>query len=245
MRITTKAEYVWSERQNRYILIRDSSINWTGVVVFCKGASAQQNELAAQQGAFYSSLTNDYNTQFANQSAILGSLVPPLTAILDKGANQYGYSVGQTNALNSTAIQGTGQQYTNAARALNENQAAQGGGNSLLPSGVNNQQQASLASAAANQSSSEQLGITTSGYALGNSMFNNAVSQLGGVAGMYDPTGYSGSATSAGSAAGSTYNQIAQENQAASPGGAIGGLVGGAAGAFLGGSGFANMINGG
>ena len=234
MRVNLRTEFVWSDRQSRYILIKQLSEKWTGPVSLCKGASAQQNDLANQQSQFYSTMTNDYNQQFANQSAILGTLRNTLDPIISAGPNQFGFSTGETNTLNSQAVQSTGQEYAKAAKASNENMAAAGGGNSYLPSGVQAQQKSQLASAGANQASNELLGIQQAGYNQGHQQYESAIGQLAGVAGMYDPTGYASSATGAGAAAGNSWNQIEQENQAANPFNAILGAAGGAASAYLG-----------
>jgi len=244
MRIANRVEYVWSERQDRYIVVRKKSIIWIGKIAVCKGASAQQNQLAQSQTDFYNTLSQDYGTQFANQNAILSTLTKSLNPIIAAGPNQFGFSKGETNALNSEAIQGTGQQYNNASQTLRANQAALGGGNSMLPSGVASQESQQLATAGANQGASELLGIQNAGWQQGYNMYESAVGQLGGVAGMYNPNGVAGAANGAGSAAGSSWNQIAQENQAADPWNAILGAVGGAAGSFLGGKAFANMTGG-
>jgi len=210
---------------------------YDGEVELCKGASDEQNQLAASQTNFYNQLSQDYGQQFANQSAILSSLQKSLQPIVDAGANQFGYSDDQNNTLKATAIQGTAQQYQNAQQALQNYQASRGGGNMYLPSGVDAQNNAALAATGANQVSSELLGIKNAGYAQGNTNYNNAIAQLGGVAAQYNPNGYAGSAISSGNSAASELNQIQQENAAASPWGAIGGIVGGAAGNLLGGLG--------
>lgn len=212
MRISLKREYLWSDFQQRYILTRDLSIIRTTPILWCKGASAQQSSLADAQQNFYTTLTNDYNTQFANQSAILGTLNQSLSPIIAAGPNQFGFSAAQTANLNAQAIQGTGQQYANASKALGAQQAAQGGGNAFLPTGAQAAQQGALASSAANQASNQLLGIQQAGYQQGNNMYNNAVAQLGGVAGMYNPTGYAGASTGAGAATGTTLNDITQAN---------------------------------
>jgi hypothetical protein len=234
MIINSKTEYQWSDRQDRYILVRQKSINWTGGVGFCKGASSAQEQLQQSQSNFYNTLTQDYSQQFASQNAILSSLTNTLNPIIAAGPNQFGFSTAQTNDLNSTAVQGTGQQYAGASRALREQQASIGGGNSLLPSGVSTAQQSQLASSAANQASSEELGIQNAGYAQGNAMFNQAVGAEEGVAGMYNPAGFAGQATGAGNAAASEANAIQQANAAASPWGAIGGAIGGIATTMMG-----------
>ena len=237
MNISLYTEFVWSATQDRYILVRQKSINWTKGVAWCKGPSPQQTALANSQTSFYNTLTSDYNTQFANQSAILGKLNSSLAPILAAGPNQQGFSAGQLENLNSSAVQGVGQNYGNASKGLREQQAAAGGGTIALPSGAQNAQQAALTAAGANQASQEELGIQAANYQQGNAMYNNAVSGLGNVAGMYNPTGYAGDANQGGSAAGTEWNQIAAENQAADPFNAILGAVGGAASSYLGGLG--------
>jgi hypothetical protein len=229
MRIIRRAEYLWSDKQDRYITLRILSTKWTGPVMFAKGASAQQQSIGNSQQNFYNTLSQDYGQQFASQNAILGSLTKALNPIISAGPNQFGFSNGETNSLNSQAIQGTGQQYNAAKQNLAAQQAASGGGNAVLPSGVQQQQTAGLATSAANQTSNQLLGIQQAGYQQGNQQFNQAVGQLGGVASQYNAAGFAGQATGAGSAASSTANQIAQENNAASPWGLIGGILGGAA----------------
>lgn len=233
MQITRLAEYRWSDRQDKYIVTRLLSDKWTGDVLLLKGASSTQESLNQSQTNFYNQLTADYGQQFANQNAVLGALRSSLEPILKAGPNQYGFSQAETNNLNSTAIQGTGQQYANASKSLREIQAAQGGGNSVLPSGVAAQQQAALNSASANQASSELLGIQNAGYQQGYNQYQTALGGLSGVAGMYNPASYAGQATGAGSAAASEANTITQENNAASPWNVVGGLLGGAASAGL------------
>lgn len=237
MRINSKSEYIWSDRQNRYILLSQKSIFWTGPVALCKGATDQQKEEAAASQKFTESLQNDYAQQFANQNAILGSLRSSLSPIIAAGPNQYGFSPEQEQVLNSQAIQGTGQQYANAKKALNEDIAAAGGGNEFLPSGVAAQQRAQLASTGANQASSQLLGIKQAGYQQGYNMYQNALDRLSGVAQIYNPTGFAGQATGAGANAFNQASEVQKADAAASPWNVVGGILGGAAGAFAGGLG--------
>ncbi len=233
MLISIKREYIWSNRQERHILLRDVRRPFFGQTALCKGASAQQTQLADSQQNFYNTLSSNYAQQFQNQNAILGALNKSLSPIIQAGPNQFGFSKAETNNLNSQALQGTGQQYSNAAKSLGEQQAAQGGGNSYLPTGAQAQQQAGLAAGAANQASNQLMGVQQAGYQQGYNQYQSAVGQLGGVAGMYNPEGYAGQATGAGSAAASTANQVAQLNNEASPWNLVGGILGGAAGAGL------------
>ena len=236
MLITTKAVYVWSTKQDRYLLVtrNTKSINRTEVAL-CKGASSAQSNLANQQASFYNTLQTDYGQQFQNQNAILGSLQKSLSPILNAGPNQFGFSQAQTNNLNSSAIQNTAQGYANASKALKENQAAAGGGNTLLPNGAQSAQQGALASSAANNQSNQLLGIQQAGYQQGLQNFNNAVGQLGGVASQYNPTGFSNSANSAGSSAFNSATQVQTMNNQASPWNLVGGILGGVASGLTGG----------
>jgi len=234
MHISVKREFVWSDKQDRHILVRDVRRPLFGQIVLCKGASAQQTQLADSQQNFYNTLSSDYNTQFANQSAILGTLQNSLAPIVAGGPNQFGFSQQETNALNSQALQGTGQQYANASKAVGAQQAAQGGGNSYLPTGAQAAQQGALASAYANQASNQLLGIQQAGYQQGYNQYQSAIGQLGGVAGMYNPTGYAGSANQGGGVANAEANEVTQLNNAASPWNVVGGILGGVAGSFLG-----------
>ena len=229
MRIFSEIVYQWSDRQKRYILIRSKSRPFFGQLSLCKGASAQQSQIGNSQQQFTTQLMQDYGQQFGNSNAIYGTLTKALQPIITAGPNQFGYSAGQTNTLNSQAIQGTGQQYNAAKQNLAAQQAASGGGNAVLPSGVQQQQTAGLATNAANQTSNQLLGIQQAGYQQGNNQFNQAVGQLGGVAAGYNAAGFAGAANTAGSNAANTANQITQENNAASPWGLIGGILGGAA----------------
>ena len=235
MLIATRREFVWSDKQSRYILLSEKWTDWFGPVALAKGASSQQTALADSQTAFYNQMTQDYSQQFASQNAILSTLQNTLNPIIAAGPNQFGYNQAETNTLNSQAIQGTGLQYANAQKALAENQAAQGGGNALLPSGVNAQQAQQVASAYAGQASNQLLGIQNAGYQQGYNTYESAISQLGGVASQYNPTGYSNSANSSGQAADTEANAVAQANNAASPWNLVGGILGGVASAATGG----------
>ena len=236
MHITTYAQFLWSSKQHRYLLVREKSINWTGPLCLTKGPTSTQLGLQQQQAQFYSTLTNDYNQQFSNQQAILGTLNNALQPIIAKGPNQFGFSNGEVNTLNSQAIQGTGQQYANASRTLREQQAAAGGGTVLLPSGQQSAQQAALASAAANQMSSQELGIQQAGWQQGYNEYSAAMQGEGSVAEMYNPSNYGQIANTGGYSAATTaaqieqeQNQVSMENWGAGLG-ALGSIFGGAGG---------------
>ena len=234
MHISVKREYLWSGTQDRYIILRDVRRPFFGQTAFAKGASAQQTDIGQSQQNFTNQLMANYGQQFQNQNAILGTLQNSLNPIVQAGPNQFGFSKAETNNLNSQALQGTGQQYANASKALGQQQAAQGGGNSYLPTGAQAQQQAGLAASAANQTSNQLMGVQQAGYQQGYNQYQSAVGQLGGVAGMYNPTGYAGEANTSGANAANTANTVAQMNNAASPWNLVGGILGGAVSGGLG-----------
>lgn len=237
--ISIRREFIWSDRQARYLLVHDVRRPFFGRIGFVKGANATQTDLAGNQSQFYNTLSANYNQQFASQNAILSTLQNSLNPIVQAGPNQFGFSKAETNNLNSQALQGTGQQYKNAAKSLGEEQAAQGGGNSYLPTGAQAQQQASLAAGAANQTSNQLMGVQQAGYQQGYNQYQSAIGQLGGVAGMYNPTGYASQATGAGGLAFNSATEVNKEDQQAQQWWRSGlvGAAGGLASGILGGVG--------
>jgi hypothetical protein len=111
---------------------------------------------------------------------------------------------------------------------VNENLAAQGGGNELIGSGGAAQLKAETAQSAAGELSREQTQIKEADYEQGYKQWMNAGAGLESIAAGENPLGYEGAATSAGGAAGTTADQIAQQqnswiNAALGAAGAIGG----------------------
>lgn len=198
----------------------------------CGGPSTQQQSLAAQQQSFYSTLQQGYATNFAGQQNILNSLQKSFAPILAAGVNQYGFSAPEDSAMRSQATSGVAQQYANAARATNSNIAAVGGGNQVLPSGGAAQLQQQAALGAAGTEANEQQGITQAGYAQGRQNYMAAANELGSVAGLQNPLGYAGQATTAGQDAYGSAKQNA--TQSAQMWESIGGMVGGLATSALG-----------
>jgi hypothetical protein len=240
MKINTFLEFVWSSRQNRYILVRNQSITWTGGVALCKaeGPSSEQQGIASSQQSFYNTLQKDYGTQFANQSNILNALNKSLSPIINAGVGQYGFGNAEDAAMRTQSTSGTASAYRSAKQASGEAQAAQGGGDTFIGSGVKAQTNAQLANSAASTEANQQLGITQQGYQTGRSNYFNAVNQEQNVANAYNPSAYGQMANSAGSAAyGSASNNQqlkAAADAANNPWGLVGGVAGGIAGSFVG-----------
>lgn len=221
MRISTLVSF----DMETYEILERESYEYSGPVELCK-ASGAQNTISGEQQQFYSTLTNDYSTQFANQSSILKSLTGAFAPIINAGPGQQGFSAPEQAAMRTSAMDTSAQAYQNASAAVNERMAAQGGGNAYLPSGASAQVNAALAQGAAQQNAAQQQNITMQNYATGRQNFMNAAGALSGAAGMYNPEGFMGGATNAGNAAFGSATQIQEENSAwqGELGGALAGL---------------------
>ena len=176
------------------------------------GPTAAQTNLQNEQAAFYQQATQNANTTFGEDQQLLQQLQSIYDPILAKGPDQEGYSQDELNDLNAQAVEGTAENYQGAAKAVNENLAAQGGGNISLPNGGADQLKEEVAASSAQQESSEENQIKQADYAQGYNEFQTATGALEDVSGQLNPTAYEGAATSAGSAEGVTANQIATEN---------------------------------
>ena len=114
--------------------------------------------------------------------------------------------------MNAQAVEGTAANYKQAATAVNEHLAAEGGGTNPLPSGGQEQLQQEVANSAAANESNQETQIQEANYAEGARQYGAAASGLEGIATGTDPLGYENAATASGSAAANTANQIAQED---------------------------------
>lgn len=220
-------------------LLSSDWFEYSGAVALAKGASAQETQIANSQQAFMGTLQNAYNTQFANQSAILSTLNSGWNQIFQAGINQYGFSTPEDVALRTQATQGTAQTYNQALSAVNQAMGAQGGtgrfrSDGQVYSGPADQIRAEIASASANQQAAQQLGITQAGYAQGRQNYLSAAGALGQVASMYNPQSYAGLAGQTGQQAFQMQDTVNKENQAASPWNIVAPILGGLAGSFLG-----------
>lgn len=232
MRIYTRC--LWDMTYNPPLLVAVNSYLTLKNPALLKGPSAQQQQLAASQQQFYNTLTANYNQQFANQQAIFNAIKSVYDPIFKAGPSQYGFSASEDQALRTQAGEGTAANYDMAVKGAAERIAAGGGGNSFLPSGVQADIQGKIASEAAGDISSKQLDITKAGYDVGRQNFLQASNAEMGVAAGYNPLGYAGAADSAGTSAFNMATKVQEMKNAASPWGAVGGLLGGVVGSFLG-----------
>lgn len=220
-------------------VLSEKSFEYIGPVALCKGATDDQKSLGQEQMSLFNEVAGHYSDVFQNAQNIMASLKQAWQPVVDRGINHYGFSLPEDSALRSTATSSIGQQYKNAAAASGERMAAVGGGNVALPSGVENAAKRNLAVEAASADANAQLGITEKGFEVGRENFLNASKIMASAPGeLFNPaTAASEAATGAGGSAAKTESEISQEEAAASPWAAVGGLLGGAASAFTGGLG--------
>lgn len=225
---------VWNWADKKPILIAENSRLYIGPVLQTKGASSDQKALEKSQADFYNTLKAQQTAAFGQQQALFSAIRNIYDPIIAAGPNQYGFSDAEDKALRTQATEGTAANYRAAEAATSQALAARGGGNTFLPSGAEADIHARVAGAAAGQESAENLGITQKGYEEGYQAFRDATATEMGVATGYNPLGYAGAATNAGSSAFNMATEIQKANAAASPWGTIGGIIGGGLSAFLG-----------
>jgi hypothetical protein len=175
------------------------------------GPSSSQLQLQQEQMDFYKAGQQESQTAFGEQQDLLKQMEAVYNPILAKGPNQEGFSGAEKAALDAQAVQGTAANYSQAAKAVGEQVAAQGGGDNPLPSGAGTQLKEEVATSAAAQESGEESQILSADYAQGYNEFTQAGNALATASSQLNPTGYEGAATGAGTAAETTANQINQE----------------------------------
>jgi hypothetical protein len=175
------------------------------------GPSATQLNLQQEQADFYAQGIQMSQTTFGEDQDLLKQMESVYEPILAKGPNTNAFAGAEQNALDAQVIQGTASNYSQAARAVGEQVAAEGGGDNPLPSGAGEQLKEEVATSAAGAESAEETQILEAGYAEGEQEFQQAGSALSVASGQLNPAGYENAATSAGSAAETTANQINQE----------------------------------
>jgi hypothetical protein len=176
------------------------------------GASAQQNQLASEEATAYQQATAMTATQYAAQQAIYAPMAAQFNSIFAKGPNQEGFSGSEVQDLNAQAINGTAQNYSQAAKAVGESTAAEGGGTNPLPTGAQTELKEEVANSAAATESGEEEQIKQADYSQGYNEWQNAAAGLSGIATGEDPLGYENAATGSAGAANSEANAVEEAN---------------------------------
>ena len=199
------------------------------------GASSEQKQIEQGQQSLFNQMTQQAQQVFGGSSQVFNDLVGAFAPIVAAGPNQHGFSMPEKSALTSQAITETGQAYKNASQAVKEANAAVGGGNMALPGGATIGRNLSVANSAAAQTASELGQINEADYATGRQNFFTVATDLAGAPSAFNPaTGAGEAASSSGTTAANTANQIAQENNSWVQ--AVTGALGGVAGAAIGGA---------
>ena len=189
----------------------------------CSSGDATAKATEQADAAFTNTLQGSFSSAFANNQAILSSLNTTLSNIVK---NPTGFTPAALTAMRTGATDTTATQFQNAERSANAVAAAHGGG--ALPSGVAAQVSGQIAQGAAAQQSQEQNQITLANAQQQQSNYWNAISGLGNVASMENPTGYSNSAATNSNASTNAGNLLLQSQQAGWQD--IGGIISGVAG---------------
>lgn len=192
------------------------------------GSTGAQQTLQEEQMQFYQQAMQMTQEQYQNQQAIYAPMTKQFQSIFDKGPNQQGFSDEELNTLRAGAVEGTAENYKQAATAVGESLAAEGGGNSLVSTGAQDQIRQEVANSAAQEESRQQTQITEANYNQGYQEWLASAGGLEAIATGQNPLGFENAATGAGSAASTTANDIAQAdnswiNAALGAAGAIGG----------------------
>lgn len=153
------------------------------------GPSGSEKAIAGQQQSFASTLQQDFGTRFANQNEVLGNLNGIIQNV-SEGRLAPGFDANTKAALTTQAINTTGANYANAARAVG-NQLAGRGGDAGLESGVDQQIKAGVASASAGQLSKEENDIQLADRQAAERNTATAIGGFSTLAGLDNPSSYS------------------------------------------------------
>lgn len=226
MRITTKLKLDLETGR----ILEHCHYEYSGPVALCK--HEEEKKLATTQTAFYNELINMQKKQFGEQSAIFKYLTNTLKPLLE---HPTGFGAAEEAALRTQASETTTGQFENAARNFQERSFILGGRE--LPSGALLAGLGGLEGMRAVTEAGGQRQISLQNEALKRENYWRAASALGGVASGYNPVGFAGAATGAGSAAQVTTAAAYDPFWQKVLGGAIVGFAGGAGSALMGGMG--------
>lgn len=173
-------------------------------------ATGAQKQVQAQDLATMQEYDQMMQKQYANQQDIYNMVNGVLQPILKAGPSQEGFSAAEKANLNATAVEGTAENYAGAAKAVNEQLAAEGGGNTAITSGAAAQLKAGVAQSAAEQQSKQESQIEEADYATGRQNFLNAEQGEMAVAAGENPLGYAGALNQSHEIAGNEANAIQQ-----------------------------------
>jgi len=228
MKIYTKIVWDWDGH-----VLESVSYEYSGPVALACGAPSGQTNLANQQANYYQTLTQNAQQEFGQASSLATEFMNEFEPIFAAGPDQLGWSPTVAANVNSNTVTTEGQATANAMKASNLTTNALGGGNEYTPSGAVKEGKTAINVTGAQTTASQQQSNLLADYQQGNANFNTAAAGLESIPNFYSgSTSASSAANSGGSAANSTFTDVAQESFA--PLGAALGAVGAAAGGLSG-----------
>lgn len=174
------------------------------------GATGQQIQLQQEQMDAYQQSQDMLRQEFGNQQAIYGPMAAKFKSIFEAGPSQKGFSAGESQDLETQVIEGTAGNYANAAKAVNEHIAAEGGTGGMA-NGAADQLRLETANSAAQEKTREETQLTEANYATGRQQWQQAATGLLDIAAGQNPVNYENASTAAGGAASNTADDIAKE----------------------------------
>lgn len=198
------------------------------------GASGQQKQAYSNIKSISDSLRGAFQTIFAGNMNILNNLESSLAPSIRGGPSGYGFSPNEDAARRTQATEQIAQSGAQATNAVRSSLAAQGGGNTFLPSGSEAAINAGLAQNTAQEQAQAQIGITQQGYETGRENYFQSVGLAGALPGQLENPAISAgdAAVGGGKAQEQAASDIAQANNAwIAP---VAGMIGAVGGAALG-----------
>lgn len=166
MKVLSMAKFTMrSEQSELYAEIQNKPF-----VISCLGVGAPGGvkQVSDMSGKAYGTAISQAATEFKDAGTVFNDLMQTMAPIEKAGPLQTGETAQQASAINAATIDTTAAAYRNAATAVRSSEAARGGGNVVLPSGVNLATETALAEAGAQQESTGLRENLQENYRLGN-----------------------------------------------------------------------------
>jgi len=212
-------------------ILESDSLEYSGLVELCCGASQQQTNLATAQSNFYNQMTQEANQIYGEGSQVASMFMSEFGPIFEAGPNQLGWSPAEAAAVNSQILTSGVEAISNAEKASVGQTNALSGGNEYTPQGAVKEIEAGINVSGQQQIASQQVSALEANYAQGLQNFNESASALSGIPSiMAGGTSTAQAATQSGAATGQTLQDI---NQAKSGWMNLAGAGLGAAGAII------------
>lgn len=207
MKITTKISWAWDGE-----ILEHEFFEYAGPVALGCGAPAGQQQLATEQANYYQTLTQNAQSEFSQSSNLAADFLKEFNPILQAGPNQLGWNTQEAADVNSNIVTTEGQATRNAQQAAGTQVNGLGNGNEYTPQGASTAIKNSINVAGAQATAQSQQNAQLADYQQGFQNFETAASALSGTPNLYaTSTGAAGAANTGGSAADTTYNNIATE----------------------------------